>query len=108
MRKPYYQDYVNHMMRHYVKWLEKHDTPWDEVAEINLESCERTLKRYSLDDCILVVKIYQERGTSEDGHQVGFDSIIRTVSQSANFEEKLLWALWTAFTKDLARERGLI
>lgn len=81
MSKSYYQEYVNHMMRFYVKWLSTGEEPRDDIAKKNLEAC------VAEDPSEEIIKLYETR----------------TLPTSVE-----AWFRFAEFSKRLAKRRGLI
>lgn len=104
-RKPYYQDYVNHMMRHYLKWLETNEASRDTAGELNLAACQKTIGYHGMRQQFLVLEIYR---SNADTGTATFEGNVHRVAFEEKMEERDLWALWNAFSKVLAQERGLI
>lgn len=83
MSKSYYQDYVNHMMRFYVKWLATGEEPRDDIAKKNLEAC------VAEDPSEEILGIYRDRRLPSTG-------------------DAEAWFRFAEFSKRLAKRRGLI
>ena len=86
MRRPYYQDYVSHMLRVYYR----HDT-----KDLNCQCVDNVIKRQPLEKQEIMALIFKS-GT--------IDSAIA----ENNLDKKIVYSVLVSITKEIAKERGLI
>lgn len=96
--KPFYTDYVKHMMRFYSRSLDIEE--FKSNADVtNWQICNATIIHYSQYKSLLL-DIYSGYGTH--------DEEVSKASIKYNVDKKFIWDLMKRFEKDLAHNRGLI
>lgn len=98
MTKPHYADYVNHMIRYYVRTPEKRFR--NEADEQNLKVVEKVLDNLRVRDRNLLVEVFKRNDTLSDN--------IYEVSKLEGVDQDILWTLLSKVTREVARERVLI
>lgn len=98
MTKPHYADYVNHMIRYYVRNSEKRFR--NEADEQNLKVVEKVLDNLRVRDRNLLVEVFKRNDTLSDN--------IYEVSKLEGVDQDILWTLLSKVTREIARERVLI
>lgn len=97
--KPYYSDYVRHMMRFYVRYpdLTRFNT---ETDRLNHSACKKIIGTYGKINQAILCDIFSSGDTLADS--------IYQVSLKANINQDKVWALVCDAEKKIAAERGLI
>lgn len=101
MVKPYYAEYVNHMLRCYAR--ESGLSVWDntdEVGEQNNSVVDRVLDDLPGWDRTVLINLFNRGDTLADN--------IYEVSQELKINQDVLWIILSKVTKKIAKERGLI
>ena len=96
--KPFYSEYVKHMMRFYSRSLDM-TTFKSKVDELNWLICHDTLEQYPKYKYILI-DVYAGYGL--------LDEEVEKASIKYYVEKKVIWDVMKQFERDLALNRGLL
>lgn len=100
MNRPFYSDYVRHMMRFYARTATAHPSFKTEVDRVNWHTCKEVLSLYPQNDREILVKIYG-----------GYDNLaneVHEVSQVSSIRASIIWDMMKEFERKVAQKRGLI
>ena len=101
MSKPFYADYVNRMLRFYVrKVYRERMTVENPVDKKNCLCAAKVLDALPEKDRNVIMDIYEGGDTLADN--------IYHVSKEMNINQDVLWTLMSKVTKEIAKERGLV
>lgn len=98
MSKPFYADYVNHMLSFYAKHLLPNFK--NAVDKMNWESVHTVLQKFPDSDQYAIIKIYKKHDTLSDN--------IYSAAQEIKIDQDILWNLIARVTTMIAKERKLI
>ena len=100
MNRPFYSDYVRHMMRFYTRTANIKPTFKTEVDRINWHTCEEVMKGYPEVERESFFAIYS-----------GFDTLtneVFEVAQVRSVKASVVWDAMKEFERKVAKRRGLI
>lgn len=104
MPRPYYAEYVNHMMRFYATGFVKSPTKKQqfrsEVDRKNWTICESIMLRYEERERNILLTIYSRSDTLGDN--------IYELAKELHIDQSEIWQLVTDITRRIAKARGLI
>jgi len=104
MGKPFYADYVNHMLRFYARTVRSGDVMRlvfkSEIDELNWLSVIRVLYKLPERDKNIIIEVFSRGDTLADN--------IYEVSKELAINQDTIWSLVSKVTKKIAKERGLI
>jgi len=104
MAKPFYADYVNHMLRFYARTVRSGDVMRlvfkSEIDELNWLSVIRVLYKLPERDKNIIIEVFSRGDTLADN--------IYEVSKELAINQDTIWSLVSKVTKKIAKERGLI
>ena len=101
LSKPFYADYVNRMLRFYVRKVYREGMTVRNHVDINNCICvAKVLDALLEKDRNVIIDIYERGDTLADN--------IYWVSKEMNVNQDMLWTLVSKVTKRIAKERGLI
>lgn len=98
MSKPYYSDYVTHMLRHYAKYDKNYSD--NEISKQNWNVCHSVLKTLPTKDRSILMDVYWESDTLADS--------IYQVSRQNSISQNNIWTLVRDVEAKIAKVRGLI
>ena len=104
MNRPYYSEYVRHMMRFYARSLRDnpigHPHFKTEVDKNNWFACHSVVKHYSDIDKDILVSVYGGYDTLPDE--------VYNMAKKYRINQNIIWDLMKEFERRLAHRRGLI
>ena len=104
MGKPFYADYVNHMLRFYARTVRSGDVMRlifkSEIDELNWLSVIKVLYKLPERDKNIIIEVFGRGDTLADN--------IYEVSKELGINQDTIWSLVSKVTKKIAKERGLI
>lgn len=104
MAKPFYADYVNHMLRFYARTVRSGDVMRlifkSEIDELNWLSVIKVLYNLPERDKNIIIEVFGRGDTLADN--------IYEVSKELAINQDTIWSLVSKVTKKIAKERGLI
>lgn len=98
MSKPFYSDYVTHMLRYYARHDKKYYN--NEISRINWCTCDTVLKTLPTQDRSILMEVYWEKDTLADN--------ICLVSRLNGLPQNTIWTLVRRVEAKIAKARGLI
>lgn len=101
MAKPYYADYVNHILRFYFRY-DAHKGFKNEVDKCNYIAADKVIKRQDEADIIILSKVF------ENCENINLYDNITSVANKLHLEAKSIWSLVSNITVKIAKERGLL
>lgn len=99
MPKPYYADYVNHMLRYYATYRDSKGIRSD-VDERNYRCVDKVINTIPQYEQLILMDIYRRRDALPDN--------VCRVSAQSSIDPRLIWTLISGITNKIARERHLI
>ena len=104
MGKPFYANYVNHMLRFYARTVRSGDVMRlifkSEIDELNWLSVIKVLYKLPERDKDIIIEVFGRGDTLADN--------IYEVSKELGVNQDTIWSLVSKVTKKIAKERGLI
>ncbi len=104
MAKPFYADYVNHMLRFYARNAQFGDVMGlkftSEVDELNWRSVDRVLHNLPELDKYIIIEVFGRGDTLADN--------IYEVSKELVMNQDVIWTMLSKITYQIAKERGLV
>lgn len=104
MAKPFYADYVNHMLRFYARTVQSGDVMrlkfTSEVDELNWRSVNRVLHNLPELDKYIIIEMFARGDTLADN--------IYEVSKEVVINQDVIWTMLSKITYQIAKERGLV
>ncbi|HUM44777.1 MAG TPA: hypothetical protein PKI14_17665 [Fervidobacterium sp.] len=104
MAKPFYADYVNHMLRFYARTVKSEDVMGlkftSEVDELNWRSVNRVLHNLPELDKYIIIEVFGRGDTLADN--------IYEVSKEVVINQDVIWTMLSKITYQIAKERGLV
>lgn len=104
MGKPFYVDYVNHMLRFYASSIKKGDVQFLELGNeadiLNWCSVNKVLNNLSTTDKYIIVEVFSQGDTLADN--------VYEVSKKMEINQDVIWTLISKTTLKIAKERRLI
>ena len=104
MAKPFYADYVNHMLRFYARNAQSGDVMGlkftSEVDELNWRSVNRVLHDLQELDKYIIIEVFGRGDTLADN--------IYEVSKELVMNQDVIWTMLSKITYQIAKERGLV
>lgn len=104
MAKPFYADYVNHMLRFYARNAQSGDVMrlkfTSEVDELNWRSVDRVLHNLPELDKYIIIEVFGRGDTLADN--------IYEVSKEVVINQDVIWTMLSKITYQIAKERGLV
>ena len=100
MNRPFYSDYVRHMMRFYTRTANTKPNFKTEVDRLNWHTCEEVIKGYSENAREAFIAIYS-----------GYDTLTNEVLEVAkvrSLRPSIIWDSMKEFERKVAKRRGLI
>ena len=100
MNRPFYTDYVRHMMRFYSRTATIKPDYKTEVDKANWLTCKSVISGYSDRDREMLLSVYS-----------GFDTLSDEVYQTAkkfSVNQSVIWDMMKDFERKVAKHRGLI
>lgn len=98
MSKPYYSDYVTHMLRYYARHDKKYSD--NKISKLNWIVCDTVLETLSTKDRSILMEVYWEKDTLADN--------IYQVSRQSGLPQNNIWTLVRSVEAKIAKVRGLI
>lgn len=98
MSKPFYSDYVTHMLRYYARYDKKYSD--NEISKQNWNVCHSVLKTLPIKDRSILMDVYWESDTLADS--------IYQVSRQNGISQNNIWTLIRSVEAKIAKVRGLI
>ena len=98
MSKPYYSDYITHMLRYYARNDKKYSD--NEISKLNWSACDSVLKTLPTKDRSIIMEVYWEKDTLVDN--------IYQVSRQNGIPQNNIWTLVRSVEAKIAKVRGLI
>lgn len=99
MNRPFYSEYVKHMLRFYARNLQQPRFK-SEVDKNNWIACHVTLKGYTERDRDILVTIYGSFDTLSDS--------VFEVAKRYKIDQSLIWDMMKDYERKVARKRGLL
>lgn len=99
MNRPFYSDYVRHMLRFYTRNLSITQFKSD-VDNDNWYSCHEVLDQYSSRDKDILVYVYSSYDTLPDN--------VYNISIAHNIHQNTIWDMMKEFERKIALRRGLL
>ena len=100
MPKPFYADYVNHILRFYFRW-DNSKTFRNEVDEQNYKAADEIVRTLQTSEREILTTIYKS-----DSINVAENVVIATSIHKRDVSE--IWSLLSTITSKIAKERRLI
>ena len=104
MAKPFYAEYVNHMLRFYARTVKSGDVARlkfaSEVDELNWRSVDRVLHNLPELDKYIIIEVFGRGDTLADN--------IYEVSKELVMNQDVIWTMLSKITYQIAKERGLV
>lgn len=104
MAKPFYADYVNHMLRFYARNVQSGDVMRlkfkSEVDKLNWRSVNRVLHNLPERDKDIIIEVFGRGDTLADN--------IYEVSKELVINQDIVWTLVSKVTNKIAKDRKLI
>ena len=104
MAKPFYAEYVNHMLRFYARTVQSGDVMGlkfaSEVDELNWRSVDRVLHNLPELDKYIIIEVFGRGDTLADN--------IYEVSKEVVMNQDVIWTMLSKITYQIAKERGLV
>ena len=104
MAKPFYADYVNHMLRFYARNVRSEDVMRlkfkSEVDKLNWRSVNRVLHKLPERDKDIIIEVFGRGDTLADN--------IYEVSKELAINQDVIWTLVSKVTYKIAKDRRLI
>ena len=104
MAKPFYAEYVNHMLRFYARTVQSGDVMGlkftSEVDESNWRSVDRVLHNLPELDKYIIIEVFGRGDTLADN--------IYEVSKEVVINQDVIWTMLSKITYQIAKERGLV
>ncbi len=101
MSKPYYAEYVNHMLRFYVAYKETNDRHFkSDVDQRNYSCVDKVLNSIPKYEQLMLIEIYRRRGPLLDN--------VHVISEQSRVVPKKIWSFINDITIKIAKERHLI
>ena len=104
MAKPFYAEYVNHMLRFYARTVKSGDVMGlkfaSEVDELNWRSVDRVLHNLPELDKYIIIEVFGRGDTLADN--------IYEVSKELVMNQDVIWTMLSKITYQIAKERGLV
>ena len=101
MAKPYYADYVNHILRFYFRY-DSHKGFKNEVDKLNYIAADKVIKKQTDADIIILGKIF------ENCENINLHDNINSVAKELHLEATSIWSLVSGITTKIAKERWLL
>lgn len=98
MSKPFYSDYITHMLRYYARHDKKYSD--NEISKLNWRTCDTVLKTLPSKDRSILMEVYWEKNTLADN--------IYQVSRQNGLPQNNIWTLVRSVESKIAKARGLI
>ena len=98
MSKPFYSDYVTHMLRYYARHDKKYSD--NEISKLNWCACDSVLKTLPTKDRSILMDVYWEKDILADN--------IYQVSRQNGIPQNNIWTLVRSVEAKIAKVRGLI
>lgn len=95
--KNYYSDYVGHMMRQYLKFV--NETAEDEVLRVNIDTCKVVVDKLPEAEKAIILQIYTDKILTNS---------INVVAEQNGLRSQNVWMIVKNFEREVAKERGLI
>ena len=99
MNRPFYTEYVRHMLRFYTRNLSLTDFK-SEVDRTNWYACHDVLKIYSSRDTAILIYVYSSFDTLPDN--------VYNISNAHNIHQNIVWDMMKELERKLAIRRGLL
>lgn len=97
----YYDEYVNHMIRFYVRHCDETDLKFKkEIDEKNWWIVKKILDDLPEKDKNVIIKVYELRDTLSDN--------VYAVSKELGISQDVIWTIISKLSKKIAKERELI
>lgn len=104
MAKPFYADYVNHMLRFYARSVRSGNVVRlkfkSEVDKLNWHAVNRVLHNFPEQDKYIIIEVFGRGDTLADN--------IYEVSKELAINQDVIWTLVSKVTKKIAKDRRLI
>ena len=100
MNRPFYSDYVKHMMRFYARTSIIQPTFKSEADKENWHACQSEVKHYSDRDKEILIAVYGGYDTLSDE--------VYQISKKHSINQSVVWDMMKDFERRVARKRGLI
>lgn len=104
MAKPFYADYINHMLRFYARNVQSGDVVRlkfkSEVDKLNWRSVNRVLHNLPERDKDIIIEVFGRGDTLADN--------IYEVSKELVINQDIVWTLVSKVTNKIAKDRKLI
>lgn len=99
MVKPFYADYINHMLRFYAR--NKLPPVFESVSDNENYTCvSRVLSKIDKTDAEILCDVFRKKDTLADN--------IYEVSKERNLNQDVIWTMLSKVTYQIAKERGLV
>lgn len=99
MNRPFYSDYVRHMLRFYTRNLSLSRFRSD-TDKTNWNVCNEVLNQYSNRDRDILVYVYSSFDTLSDN--------VYNISITHNIHQNIVWDMMKEFERKIAKNRGLL
>ena len=99
--KSYFTDYVNHILRFYVRRIDGDTLFRSEPDKLNYIAADRVMKKLDSRKREMIRYVYLQYSSNVLQN-------VRYISRTRGYDEKELWLLISDVTKKIAKERGLI
>lgn len=104
MARPFYADYINHMLRFYARTVRSGDverlTFKSEVDKLNWHAVNQVLHNLPEQDKDIIIEVFSRGDTLADN--------IYEVSKELGINQDVIWTLLSKVTKKIAKDRRLI
>ena len=100
MAKPYYADYVNHILRFYFRYARNKGFK-NEVDKLNYMAADKVIQRMSDSDREALSLVFKQDG-------INFTDIVSAAAAQRGEEPSKIWSLISTATTKVAKERRLL
>lgn len=100
MSRPFYSEYVKHMLRFYARNSIAQPRFKTDVDKENWIACHKVIEHYSENDKNILLSVYS-----------GFDTLpdeVYNASTKFNIEQNYIWDMMKEFERKVAKKRSLI
>lgn len=108
MNKPYYSDYVEHMMRFYLAHPSIPDEGINDCDRANWDACHETMSNFSFHSSAELGSSYMRAVSSVLSQREPMHLVIPDIARFYQIPPKELWDCVKKFEYALAKERGLL
>ena len=102
MAKPYYAEYVNHILRFYFRYNPSKGFK-NEVDKINYISADKVIQRMSDADKTVLSSLF---GTDDNGFDLAYNVLV--FARQHGVDQAKIWSLVSTTTTKIAKERKLL